>query len=85
MAKQMVEIVFIELDTAPRARRKPSRIEPPLKSTQQLIDKLVELTQKYGDLPPVIVAGVDTRASIRRVEVCGGQDHILIEAIPEQE
>lgn len=85
MPTQMVEVLLIELETAPQARRKPSRIEPPLKSTQKLIDKLVELTQRYGDLPPVIVAGVDMRASIRRVEVCGGADHILIEAIPEQE
>lgn len=64
--------------------RSVARIEPPLESTQKLIDKLVELTQRYGDQPPVIWdETMGRRLVIRRVAVCSNADHIVLEVIPE--
>jgi len=71
-------------------RKGPHRApkSPPIKTVHKLVDKLVEVAQRYGDQPPVVVVptpfGFDRYYVVTRVEVCDGADHTLILVEPEQ-
>jgi len=70
-------------------RKAPHRSQkhPPIKTVHKLVDKLIEVAQKYGDQPPVVVVRTPygfERYEVTRVEICGAQDHTLILVEPEQ-
>lgn len=51
---------------------------PKIVTAQQLIDVLVELTQRYGDLPVIVYHNEFIRFKIGSVGACTNRDHILI-------
>jgi hypothetical protein len=47
-------------------------------TTQEMIDKLVEITQRYGDLPVVVYVSDKLRFEVDAVAACSERDHTLI-------
>ncbi len=45
---------------------------------QELIDKLVETTQRYGDLEVTIYLSRHVRFDVKSAEPCSNKDHFLI-------
>jgi hypothetical protein len=46
--------------------------------TQELIDKLVEYTQRYGDLDVIVWVSPILRFELKDVSPCTQRDHLLL-------